>query len=394
MTSLHPLSQKTVSGRSPQESDRGSALVVLAAGGTGGHVFPAEALAAELGQRGYRLALITDRRGGALSGRLGEIDVHRIRAGGIAGKSAVNRITSVAELGIGTLQAWRLVRRLHPAVVVGFGGYASLPTMVAASFTGVATAIHEQNAVLGRANRLLAPRVKRIATSFETVKAIPDSAASKVVRTGMPVRPAILEARNVPYPAIAANGPIELLVTGGSQGARVFSHVVPAAIGQLDDELRTRLRVTQQCRAEDLESVRRAYDSLGVDATLKSFFDDVPARIAAAHLVICRSGASTVSELTAVGRPAILVPYPHAVDDHQTYNAHAIDRVGGGWLMPEPSFTPEALAERLQSLFSMPRLLEQAAAAARAAGIPDAAANLAEAVISLMADNDNRRVAA
>jgi UDP-N-acetylglucosamine--N-acetylmuramyl-(pentapeptide) pyrophosphoryl-undecaprenol N-acetylglucosamine transferase len=371
-------------------------LVVLAAGGTGGHVFPAEALAAELIERGFRLALVTDRRGGNLKGRLAELETHRVRAGGIAGKGLVARIFSAFEIIIGTFQAWVLLRRLKPSVVVGFGGYASVPTMLAAAYSGTKAAIHEQNAVLGRANRLLASRVEKIAASFEKVSAIPEASQSNVILTGMPVRPAVTLVRDRAYQDLDDDSEIHLAVFGGSQGAHIFSAVVPAAIKRVDEALRGRIRITQQSRPEDVDQVQAAYRALNIKADISSFFNDVPDRIADAHLVICRSGASTIAELTAIGRPAIMVPYMYAVDDHQSRNAHAVDEVGGGWLIPEEAFTDEALAERLESLFCLPQLLQNAGKAAKAAGIPDAASRLADMVVSLIPDNstENHREAA
>ncbi len=355
-------------------------LIVLAAGGTGGHVFPAEALARELMQRGHRLALVTDRRGDAYGGALGEIDTHRIRAGGIAGKGPLAKIKSVAELALGTVQARGLLKELKPSAVVGFGGYASLPTVMAAGFAGISTVLHEQNAILGRANRLLAGRARAIAVSFPESRGIPANAEAKVTHTGMPVRTNILDVRDAPYPTFTDDKPFNILVLGGSQGARVLSEVIPEAMGRLPEKLRKRLGITQQCRPEDLENVRGTYKRLGIDAELASFFDDVPARLAASHLVISRSGASTVAELLAVGRPALLVPYRYAVDDHQRLNAHAVDEVGAGWLIPEADFTAESLASRLQSMFGMPMILEKAAEAARKAGRPDATERLATLV--------------
>lgn len=367
--------------------------VVLAAGGSGGHVFPAESLASELAGRGLRLVLITDRRGVAYGGALGGIDTHRIRAGGIAGKSITARLKSAPELAVGTWQARSLLKRINPSAVVGFGGYASVPTMLAATFGGYKTAIHEQNAILGRANRLLAGRVDRIATSFENTRAIPGGAAAKVLCCGMPVRSPVIAKRDVPYPALDSSSPINILVLGGSQGARILSEVIPEAIGSLDDDLKKRISITQQCRPEDLEQARRTYERLGVKATLSHFFDDVPAALATAHLLIGRAGASTVAEATVIGRPAILVPYPHAIDDHQTYNGHALDEAGGGWLMSQETFTIEGLAARLQSLLRVPEILQKAAAAARAASRPDAAERLADMVCELLEANGDRRAA-
>jgi UDP-N-acetylglucosamine--N-acetylmuramyl-(pentapeptide) pyrophosphoryl-undecaprenol N-acetylglucosamine transferase len=358
-------------------------LVLLAAGGTGGHVFPAEALAQVLIERGYRLGLVTDRRGHAYGGTLGSLETFRIAAGGIAGRGLASKIRGVAELGLGVIQARALLKRERPAAVVGFGGYASVPTMVAATLLGIPTAIHEQNAVLGRANRLLAARVRRIATSYAQVQHVDAAWTGKLTHTGMPVRAAVAALRDAPYPAMAEGGPIRLLVLGGSQGARILSEVIPTALAALPEGVRARLEVSQQCRPEDLEAVRAAYAGTGITATLESFFADVPERMSGAHLVIARSGASTVAELTALGRPAILVPYPHAIDDHQTANARAVDEAGGAWLMPQPAFTSDALAGRLESLFTQPGTLARAAGCARAAGRPDAAARLADLVAAL-----------
>ncbi|MDP7425349.1 MAG: undecaprenyldiphospho-muramoylpentapeptide beta-N-acetylglucosaminyltransferase [Rhodospirillales bacterium] len=365
-------------------------LVVLAAGGTGGHVFPAEALAAELSSRGYQLALVTDRRGGDLSGRLGELETHRVRAGGIAGKGVFARILSAIELTVGTVQAWFLLRRLKPAVVVGFGGYASVPTMLAAAYSGIKAAIHEQNSVLGRANRMLASRVETIATSFEKVSEIPENAKSNIIVTGMPVRLAVTIVRDRAYPSISREGDINLAVFGGSQGAHIFSVVVPDAMKRLDESLRRRIKITQQSRQEDIDLANSVYRTIGIEAELSTFFNDVPDRIADAHLVICRSGASSIAELTTIGRPAILVPYRHAVDDHQSRNAHAVDEAGGGWLIPEKAFTGVVLAERLAALFAIPRILENAATAAKSAGVPDAAARLADMVVGLMSNGNGK----
>jgi UDP-N-acetylglucosamine--N-acetylmuramyl-(pentapeptide) pyrophosphoryl-undecaprenol N-acetylglucosamine transferase len=359
-------------------------LVLLSAGGTGGHVFPAEALAAELLRRGYRLAVITDRRGQAYGDTLGQLTTYRISAGGIAGRSLPARLYAAGELGLGFVQACLLLKRLSPLAVIGFGGYASVPTMAAAATVGCRTALHEQNAVLGRANRLLAARVTRIATCYAQVEHLAAAWRSKVVQTGMPVRRPILDMRERAYRPPSAEGPIRLLVLGGSQGARALSEIVPAALALLPDGLRRRIEVSQQCRPEDLDSARRAYAASGIAAILDTFFHDVPERLADAHLVIGRAGASTVAELTAVGRPSILVPYPHAIDDHQTANALAVDEAGGGWLMPQAALTPEALAARIDSLFALPESLVKAAACARASGAPDAARRLADLAGSLI----------
>jgi UDP-N-acetylglucosamine--N-acetylmuramyl-(pentapeptide) pyrophosphoryl-undecaprenol N-acetylglucosamine transferase len=358
-------------------------FALLAAGGTGGHVFPAEALAEALMERGWRLGLVTDRRGHAYGGTLGSIETFRIAAGGIAGRGLLSKLRGVAELALGVIQARALLKRERPDAVIGFGGYASVPTMVAASLLGIPTALHEQNAVLGRANRLLAGRVKRIATSYSQVLHVDEAWRAKIDHTGMPVRANIAAMRDAPYPPLTDDQPVRLLVMGGSQGARVLSEMVPAALARLPEALRARLEVAQQCRPEDIEQVRAAYAASGIRATLESFFADIPERLSAAHLVVTRSGASTVAELTTLGRPAILVPYPHAIDDHQTANARAVDEAGGAWLMPQHSFTPAALASRLEALFTQPGTLARAAGCARAAARPDAAARLADLVAAL-----------
>lgn len=368
-------------------------LVVLAAGGSGGHVFPAEALATELSGRGCKLSLITDRRGDAYGGALGEMETHRILAGGVAGKSLVAKLRSAPELAFGTIQARRLLKRMRPGAVVGFGGYASAPTMLAAAFGGYATAIHEQNAVLGRANRLLAGRVRRIATSFEETAGMSAEMAAKATHVGMPVRAAVIAERDTPYPRLDETSPIHILITGGSQGARILSDVVPVALGGLDDDIKRRLKVTQQCRPEDLDRVRAAYEASGIAAEADSFFRDLPRRLAGSHLLIGRSGASTVAEATVIGRPAILVPYRYAIDDHQSFNAHALDEAGGGWLMAEETFSAEALTGRLNSLLRVPALLVKAAAASRRAGRPDAAERLADVVCEMIGENGERRAA-
>jgi UDP-N-acetylglucosamine--N-acetylmuramyl-(pentapeptide) pyrophosphoryl-undecaprenol N-acetylglucosamine transferase len=353
-------------------------LVALATGGTGGHMFPAEALARALIARGCHVALITDRRGQAFADKLPGIAVHRIPAGRL-GSGLMQKAIGVAELMLGTLAAGRLLRRLDPSVVVGFGGYPSVPTMLAATRRRIATLIHEQNALLGRANRLLAPRVARIATSFPTVEGVKPADAARIVFVGNPVRPEVAALRAASY--AAPEGTLDLLVTGGSQGARILSTVIPAALAALSPELRARLKLMQQARPEDIERVREAHARSGVAAEVAPFFHDLPARLARAHLVIARAGASTVAELCVIGRPAILVPYAAAADDHQSFNARALSAAGAAWVMPERDFTPEALAARLARLMEAPRELQAAAEAARGLGRPDAAERLADLVI-------------
>ncbi len=353
--------------------------IVLAAGGTGGHMFPAEALARELFARGFKVALVTDRRGQAFGDKAPEIAVHRIRAGRLD-QGFVGKVTALADMALGTIEAGRLLRALAPAAAAGFGGYPSVPTMLAASRQGIATVLHEQNSILGRANRLLAPRVGAVATSFAEVGSLRLARGGRVVETGNPVRPSIVAERRTPYAAPAPDGPVRVLVLGGSQGARILSAVVPSALARLAPELRRRLVVTQQARSEDLAAVRRAHEAAGIASETASFFEDVPTRLAQAHLVISRAGASSVAELTVVGRPSILVPYRHAADDHQSANARALLASGAAWVMPEAVFTPDLLAAELAALFDTPERLAAAAAAAHRMGRPDAASRLADLV--------------
>lgn len=355
--------------------------IILTAGGTGGHVFPAEALASELLGRGFPLLLVTDKRGESWGGTLSQLPVRPIAAGGIAGRNALARANAVAHLGLGFLQSLRLLRQIKPRAIVGFGGYASVPAMAAAGFLRVPSVLHEQNAVLGRANRLLAKRVTRIGLAFDKVRFA--SWPEKTILIGMPVRDAVIKQTNVAYTPPEGDQPIRVLALGGSQGATILSEVIPAAIAALPDALKKRLHIEQQCRPIDIDNVRRLYQEAGIDAELATFFADAPERLARAHLVIARSGASTVAELTAIGRPSILTPYPHAIDDHQTANARFIDEAGGGWLIPQPSFTAEALARRLEELFGQPEILAAAAARAKSIGVPDAARRLADLVIAV-----------
>lgn len=359
--------------------------IVLVAGGTGGHVFPAEALAGELRAKGYTLALLTDSRGAAWTGALDDVATHAIRAGRVTGVALGQRLKGVMDLALGGLQSRRLLRRLAPSVVIGFGGYITVPAIMAAASLRLPTIIHEQNALLGRANRLLAPRVSAIATSFPDILRLRDEDRHKVVRTGNPVRAAVQELRDRLYVEPERGGDIHLLVTGGSQGARIFSKVVPDAMARIADDTRRRIRLSQQCRPEDIDEVRATYQHMGLNAEVAPFFDDLARRLDQAHLVICRAGASTVAELTAAGRPSILVPYAHAADDHQTYNAQAVTEGGGAEMIAEADFSPEVLAARLKLMVGQPGTLGTIATAARDAGQKDAASNLARLVVGLIA---------
>jgi len=360
-------------------------LIILAAGGTGGHVFPAESLAEQLLARGYRLALFTDKRGAKYSGVLGQLETQHISAGSVAGRGIFGKIRSALSLGLGIFQAKRLLAKMEPSVVVGFGGYPSVPTMIAAALGGYATVIHEQNAVLGRANRLLAGKVKRICTSFAKVNHIGSENEKKVIFTGNPVRQAILDKRQVPYQEKTNDDDIRIFVLGGSQGAQVFSDVLPDAIDELSPMDKAHLSITQQCRKELLSQTKEAYATKSIQYVyLDSFFKDVPEMLAKCHLLIARAGASTCAEVTTIGRPSILVPYPHATDDHQTRNAQNLETVGACKLIAQAKLTPEYLGKELQNLLDNPHILKQMADAAYNAGQPDAATRLADAVEDLI----------
>ena len=355
--------------------------IILAAGGTGGHIFPAEALAEEMLSRGQPVVLITDKRFGSFkSGLLAEVPRRTIRAGG-SGSGLLHKISSALNIALGILRSHRILRKLKPQVVVGFGGYPSFPTMVAAHMLGIPTVIHEQNSVLGRANRLLAAKVGRIATSFPETLLVAESDRKKIILTGNPVRASVRGLREVPYPQPTHDGKLSVLVTGGSQGASIFSDVMPRAVGLLPPHLRSRLRIDQQCREGELADTRRRYEEINANADLASFFVDLPARLAGSHLVIARSGASTVSELVVAGRPAILVPLPTAMDNHQYFNANLFEQAGCGWLMAQDGFTPEAVAARLEAFLTAPETLIRAAENARKLGTQDAAKALAELVL-------------
>jgi UDP-N-acetylglucosamine--N-acetylmuramyl-(pentapeptide) pyrophosphoryl-undecaprenol N-acetylglucosamine transferase len=366
--------------------------IVLAAGGTGGHMFPAEALAGELVRRGHHVLLATDRRGARFGGVLGELGRLQVDAATPSGRP--DRLAlALLRLARGYLQARRALRRERAAVAVGFGGYASVPTVLAAEHLGLPCLVHEQNAHCGRANRLLAKRAAMLATGFPQVAGV-DLPESRIVHTGNPVRAAVLERAGAPYERPAPEGEFRILVTGGSQGARAFSELLPEAIALLPAPTRARLRLTQQCRAEDLERVRARYAELGVTAELSDFFTEIPALLAGAHLVVARSGASTVAELVTVGRPAILIPYPYATDDHQTANARVLDEVGASFLTPQAELTPPRLAELLGGLIADPDRLAAAAAAAHGLARPDAVQRLADAVAALVPHTPDLEAAA
>ena len=355
--------------------------VVLATGGTGGHVFPAEALAGELEARGLPFALVTDSRGRQWQGALSRRPIHYIHSASPTG-SLRKRLTAMFALAFGLFDAWRALGRIGPSAVVGFGGYASVPTLIAARLRRLPAMLHEQNAVLGKANRLVLGGAARVATSFARTQYLADD-DRRASLVGNPVREPVRLLRTSPYRAPGEGRVIDLLVFGGSQGAASFSQVIPEAVLSLPSALRARVRLVQQCRPEDIERVRATYTAAGIVAELAPFFADLPARLAGAHLVIGRSGASTVAELATIGRPSILIPYPYAADDHQSANARAFEATGACIVVPHTSFTAATLASHLNGLFEAPQRLAAMAAAAHSAGRPDAAARLADLVIEM-----------
>ncbi len=357
--------------------------ILLAAGGTGGHLFPAEALARELIARGCQVELATDARGRGFGEGLGEVALHRVSAGGIAGKGRGLRLANLARLGRGFVQSLGLILRRRPDCVIGFGGYASVPVLLAAQCLRRPTLLHEQNAVIGRANRFLMRGARLVALSFKETRLAEGLAQAKRRYTGNPVRASIAALGTRGYRMQAAGEPFHLLVMGGSQGARALSNLVPEAVAALSDDRRRRLAIAQQCRIEDISLVGASYAALGMAAELKPFFADVPARLERAHLVISRAGASTIAELAAAGRPAILVPLPHSIDDHQGTNARAFAAGGGGWVVAEEKGAAAALTHRLANLLETPEALARAAKGARLMGRPNAASALADLVLAL-----------
>ena len=355
-------------------------LILLAAGGTGGHLFPAEALGVELIKRGYRVRLATDDRALRYSGLFTKDMTDVVPSETVRGRNPISLARTAIMLGYGMVVALNLVRRLKPAAVVGFGGYPTLPPLLAARMLGMPGIIHDANAVLGRANRFLSGRVNAIATSLPGALDRDPALAGKTTTVGTPMRPAILAAAGVAYESPQANGPLRLLVVGGSQGARVMSDIVPPAIERLEPALWTRLKLTQQVREEDMARVRAVYDRLKINAELAPFFSDLPARLAQNHLVVSRSGAGTVAELAAIGRPSILVPLPGAIDQDQFANAGVLSQASGAIRIVQNEFTPDRLASEISSLAAEPARLTAMAAKARSVGRLDAAERLADLV--------------
>ena len=352
---------------------------VLAAGGTGGHMIPAYALGEELLARGHHVALVTDERGAKIPGVFDKGQVHILPAGRIAG-GPLGWIRAARAIMQGREMATRLYETFDPSAVIGFGGYPAFPALLAARRRKIPTMIHEQNAVLGRVNRLVSKRVDAIATAYPDVQRLPANCAEKTHLVGNPVRAEIVALREEPFPPFTDDGVFRVLVTGGSQGATIMSDVVPDGLAMLPPALKSRLQVTQQCRAEDIDKVRAKYSEHGIPAELATYIEDMPSKLDWAHLVISRAGASTIAELTCIGRPAILVPLPSATDDHQTYNVKAMVEAGGARSVAQSGFTPKELAKQIQKIALEPGALVNAASRARSCGLPHATRDLADLV--------------
>ncbi len=365
------------------EKDNNADTILLSAGGTGGHMFPAQALAADLLPRGYNVVLATDERGRKFGDKFGpDVPVHVLPAGTL-GAGFMGKVKGGMALSFGIAKAFALIKKIRPKAVVGFGGYPSFPPVYAAQKLGVPTILHEQNAVPGKANAMLAGNATRIAISYPDISGLGEAERVRCVVTGNPVRAEIAALYTKPYAMIREGGPVNILIIGGSLGASVFSDVAPRALAKLHGEYRARLNVMQQCREENIETARSAYAQAGINATVQPFFDNMAELLDWAHLVISRSGASSVAEITAAGRPAIFVPYPHHADQQQKINADSVADRGGAWTIVEDGFTPDVLSARLETFLQAPQTLFQAAEAARLCGKPDAARRLGNLVTAV-----------
>jgi UDP-N-acetylglucosamine--N-acetylmuramyl-(pentapeptide) pyrophosphoryl-undecaprenol N-acetylglucosamine transferase len=356
--------------------------VLVAAGGTGGHLFPAEALAVALAQHGVAIDLATDERATRYGTKFPARNVHVVPSATVRGRDPFSLAKTAGLLAVGVAKSIRLLGRIKPDAVVGFGGYPTVPPVFAATLKRIPTIIHDANAVIGRANRLLAPRVTAIATAFPAVLAADAKLAGKTTCTGNPVRPAVIDAAKTPYAAPDSDR-LRVLVFGGSQGARIMADIVPPAVERLEPALWHRLSIVQQAREEDIARVKSAYARLNVTAEVAPFFADLPARMAASHIIIARAGASTVAELATIGRPAILVPLPHALDQDQRANATVLEKAGGAIRLDQAEFSPDRLAAEISALAADPARLAGMAQAARTIGALDAAEALARLVLDV-----------
>lgn len=353
--------------------------ITLAAGGTGGHMVPAHALAAELKRRGHGVMLVTDDRGAKYPGLFDGVPIHVLPAGRLGG-GMLGLLKGMRSVLAGRRRARALYKQFRPDAVVGFGGYPAFPALLAASAAKIPTILHDQNAVLGRVNCWLGGEARAIATAYAEVERLKPAWRAKTVLVGNPVRDAVLRLGEMPFPPFDDTAPLKILVTGGSQGATVLGKVVPEGLGLLPPSLRLRLQVVQQCRGDDIDAVRARYAALSIPAELSTYIEDMPSQMGEAHLVIARAGGSTIAELTAAGRPAILVPLPGAIDDHQTANAREMTNAGGARTIAQPDFTPQALATQVDAIASDPQALANAAGRALSVGRPHATRDLADLV--------------
>ncbi len=361
-------------------------FILLSAGGTGGHISPASALASELIKRGVRVELVTDTRGSKYTNMFTDIPVHVVKSG-TAYAGIIGKIKGAVKLAIGMAQSFTLVKKLKPDAVIGFGGYPSVPAVFAAQIKGIPTGLHEQNAIIGKANIFLAPKARFIALSLPLPERMDFSnhITSKATITGNPVRPEIIKLKDAPYPPIKENTSLNIFIMGGSLGATIFSHVVPKALSRLSDDRKKRLRIVQQCRKTDINDAQKLYDKSGIkNVTLAPFFNNVADEITKAHLFIGRSGASTVAEISIAGRPAIYVPYPHHKDQQQKRNAANIKEKGGAWIIEEKDFTDESLRKHIERFFDDLQLLPHAAAHAKKCGLSAAAKSLADLCLQII----------
>jgi UDP-N-acetylglucosamine--N-acetylmuramyl-(pentapeptide) pyrophosphoryl-undecaprenol N-acetylglucosamine transferase len=359
--------------------------ILLSAGGTGGHLFPAEALAHELKRRGFRVHLATDHRAERFAKNFPCDSKQVIASATLGGRNPVALIRTLWALFKGYRQSQALLKRVRPVAAVGFGGYPTVPPIFAAANTGVACLVHEQNAILGRANRLLSTKVKAVAVGFPQIGYRPQV---PIVHTGNPVRPKVTDVMGCPYVAAEHDEPFNLVVFGGSQGARFFSEILPPALEKLSKQERSRLRIVQQAREEDIAQVRIDYDALGLNAELSTFFDNMPGRIADSHFVIARAGASSVTELAVIGRPSLLVPLPGSLDGDQAANASGMESAGGAFVVGQSELAPERLVVILSQALSGPDKMRHMAARAAGTGIPDAASRLADCVECAISGGD------
>lgn len=361
-----------------KEIEKSKPLIILTAGGTGGHVYPADALAEELSKRGYRVELVTDSRGkNNYKGQLGNIPNHAVLAGGLVGKDGLTKIMNLGKTCLGILQSCILLYRKKPICVVGFGGYASFPCAMASILLGTDLVIHEQNSVMSRTNRFLSKYASLVAQSFPKVKHTPDTA--KTLLTGMPVRKSIVEIRNQPRPSIN-EGKFQILILGGSQGAKIFSYILPTAIQKLDKKIQKQLTIYQQCRKEDEDDLKAIYKNSPAKVIVSPFFNNMPELYQQSHLIISRAGASSISEISVVGIPSILIPLPTAADNHQSGNAQFLKQSGGSIVMEQTDFTADNLSNILEEILNHPERLEKMAESTRSQGITNAAELLANAI--------------